>query len=96
MASPIEPHGPGQSHQADFRLSITKALGGQLAEAPRTLGRAPLREANLRRLQNRSGVHQLFTRGEPEDEFVYVERPNHFPHASGSTCANCQVARTAH
>ncbi|MFD7508584.1 GIY-YIG nuclease family protein [Streptomyces sp. NPDC059853] len=62
---------------SQFRLSITKALGDQLAEALSSLDRAPLTRQNLdlleeqaesERLSSRSGVYQLY-RG---DGLVYV------------------------
>ncbi|MFG2182099.1 GIY-YIG nuclease family protein [Streptomyces abikoensis] len=59
--------GRGVFHD-DFRLSITKALGDQLAEALTTLGRAPLNEENLSKLEERPGVYQLYV----NDAFVYV------------------------
>lgn len=71
MAPRITP-GSGGRYHAEFRLSITRALGDQLADALSGLDRAPLSEANLSGLQNRAGVYQLFIHREPEDEFVYV------------------------
>ncbi|MFD4560590.1 Eco29kI family restriction endonuclease [Streptomyces sp. NPDC058469] len=59
--------GRGTYHD-DFRLSITKALGDQLARALTHLGRAPLAEQYLARLDERPGVYQLYLQG----EFVYV------------------------
>ncbi|MCX3286047.1 GIY-YIG nuclease family protein [Streptomyces sp. NEAU-H22] len=59
--------GRGVFHD-DFRLSITKALGDQLAQALRSLGRAPLREESLAKLEERPGVYQLYV----NDVFVYV------------------------
>ncbi|RMI43888.1 GIY-YIG nuclease family protein [Streptomyces triticirhizae] len=62
---------------SQFRLSITRALGHQLAEAFDELAPAPLTPENLdrldeqaeaERLSSRSGVYQLYRRG----EFVYV------------------------
>jgi hypothetical protein len=53
---------------AEFRLSITKALGDQLAAALATLVPAPLRADELAKLQPRGGVYQLYHNG----EFVYV------------------------
>jgi Eco29kI-like restriction endonuclease len=59
--------GRGTYHD-DFRLSITKALGDQLAHALVRLGRAPLAEQCLASLDERPGVYQLYLHG----EFVYV------------------------
>lgn len=56
------------THHADFKLSITKALGDQLAEALTTLTPAPLTEENLKSLRGLPGVYQLRFRG----ELVYV------------------------
>jgi hypothetical protein len=53
---------------AEFRLSITKALGDQLAAALAALTPAPLKGECLAELQPRGGVYQLYHRG----EFVYV------------------------
>ncbi|HEY1176221.1 Eco29kI family restriction endonuclease [Streptomyces ossamyceticus] len=62
-----------------FRLSITKALGDQLADALDNLTPAPLTQENLdalderatiEKLQSRSGVYQLH-RG-PDHDLVYV------------------------
>ncbi|MDX3388264.1 GIY-YIG nuclease family protein [Streptomyces niveiscabiei] len=62
-----------------FRLSITRALGDQLAEALDKLTPAPLTQENLdalderariEKLQSRSGVYQLH-RG-PDQDLVYV------------------------
>ncbi|WP_436496168.1 Eco29kI family restriction endonuclease [Actinokineospora sp. HUAS TT18] len=58
----------GADYHADFRLSITKALGDQLAAALNGLGRASLAEENLAALDERPGVYQLYLGG----EFVYV------------------------
>jgi Eco29kI restriction endonuclease len=70
--TPLIDPGDGENYHADFRLSITRALGDQLADALEQLGRTPLCEANLDRLHSRPGVYQLFVRGEPKDAFVYV------------------------
>ncbi|MCZ9354889.1 GIY-YIG nuclease family protein [Streptomyces sp. IPPR8] len=51
-----------------FRLSITKALGDQLAEALERLGSAELSEPNLAALEERPGVYQLYHKG----ALVYV------------------------
>ncbi|MGH3549989.1 MAG: Eco29kI family restriction endonuclease [Pseudonocardiaceae bacterium] len=45
---------------ADFKLSITQALADQLAERLRPLRPAPLNESSLERVENRSGVYELF------------------------------------
>lgn len=66
-----------------FRLSITKALGDQLAQELSTLTPAPLSSENLDRLdaqaamegfEGRSGVYQLYRRveGEGDADLVYV------------------------
>lgn len=52
----------------DFRLSITQALGDQLASALADLEPAPLTVENLGELDERPGVYQLYRHG----EFVYV------------------------
>jgi hypothetical protein len=70
--TPLINPGDGENYHADFRLSITRALGDQLADALEQLGRTPLTEANLDRLRSRPGVYQLFVYGEPKDELVYV------------------------
>ncbi|MGY3843978.1 GIY-YIG nuclease family protein [Streptomyces hydrogenans] len=56
------------TYHNDFRLSITKALGDQLAQALTYLGRAPLAEQYLASLDERPGVYQLYLHG----AFVYV------------------------
>lgn len=61
------PDGRGPYHD-DFRLSITKALGDQLAAALEKLGRAPLDEQHLKALDERPGVYQLYL----NEKFVYV------------------------
>ncbi len=53
---------------AEFRLSITKALGDQLEASLATLSPAPLTVERLAQLQPRSGVYQLYYRS----AFVYV------------------------
>ncbi|MFB9832258.1 GIY-YIG nuclease family protein [Actinoallomurus acaciae] len=58
----------GETYHSDFTLSITKALGDQLADALDKLGTAPLSEASLQQLAEKAGVYQLYLRG----EFVYV------------------------
>ncbi|MYT71363.1 MULTISPECIES: GIY-YIG nuclease family protein [unclassified Streptomyces] len=58
---------PLENH-AEFKLSITKALGDQLAAALETLTPAPLTEENIARLPRHKGVYQLFRHGEP----VYI------------------------
>ncbi len=67
MTQAARPSGWGTYH-SDFRLSITKALGDQLAVALDGLGRAPLAEENLMVLDERPGVYQLYFKG----DFVYV------------------------
>lgn len=52
----------------DFRLSITRALGDQLAIALKALTPAPLSPENLEALAGRPGVYQLYRDG----KFVYV------------------------
>jgi hypothetical protein len=52
----------------EFRLSITKALGDQLAAALERLTPASLQAVELAKLQPRGGVYQLYHDG----EFVYV------------------------
>lgn len=58
----------GASHRADFRLSITKALKDQLAQALAELDPAPLSMDNLEDLEKRGGIYQLYH----NDKFVYV------------------------
>ncbi|MBR7833482.1 Eco29kI family restriction endonuclease [Actinospica durhamensis] len=58
-----EPH-----HFADFRLSITKALGDQLGEEIRKLTPAPLAPSALSGLKPEPGVYQLYRR----DKLVYI------------------------
>ncbi|MFI6170081.1 GIY-YIG nuclease family protein [Nocardia sp. NPDC051052] len=67
MTQAARPSGRGTYHD-DFRLSITKALGDQLAEALSHLEPAPLAEENLLRLDERPGVYQLYL----DRKFVYV------------------------
>ncbi|TXL84601.1 Eco29kI family restriction endonuclease [Streptomyces sp. IB2014 016-6] len=67
MSKPAETDASATNHD-DFRLSITQALGDQLAAALDKLTPAPLTEANLNRLGDRAGVYQLYRNG----EFVYV------------------------
>ncbi len=62
------------NQSADFRLSITKALGDQLAAALTKLTPAPLAVGNIHKLAPRSGVYQLHYL----DELIYIgkaERP---------------------
>lgn len=56
------------SFSEHFQLSITKALGDQLAEALAKLKPAPLTRENLDMLQKAPGVYQLYLKG----QFVYV------------------------
>ncbi|KOV89035.1 GIY-YIG nuclease family protein [Nocardia sp. NRRL S-836] len=65
LGAPLE--GRGAYHDT-FRLSITKALGDQLAEALKGLDHAPLTEECLAAVEERPGVYQLYLGG----EFVYV------------------------
>lgn len=51
-----------------FTLSITKALGDQLAADLAKLAKAPLSGANISQLSERPGVYQLYL----HDDFVYV------------------------
>ncbi|WP_326597895.1 Eco29kI family restriction endonuclease [Streptomyces sp. NBC_01803] len=67
MTQAARSDGRGIYHD-DFRLSITKALGDQLAHALTRLRRAPLAEQCLASLDERPGVYQLYLHG----EFVYV------------------------
>jgi hypothetical protein len=67
MTQAAGPDGRGIYHD-DFRLSITKALGDQLAAALEKLGRAPLDEEHLKALDERPGVYQLYLK----KKFVYV------------------------
>src|SRR5689334_4898102 len=67
MMQAAGPDGRGTYHD-DFRLSITKALGDQLAAALEKLGRAPLDEQHLKALDERPGVYQLYI----NEKFVYV------------------------
>lgn len=53
---------------AEFRLSITKALTSQLVESLDELEPEPLTSKNLKNLDARSGVYQLYVVG----ELVYV------------------------
>ncbi|MGW0432342.1 GIY-YIG nuclease family protein [Micromonospora sp. NPDC003197] len=55
-------------NSADFRLSITRALGDQLAESLEKLTPAPLDLASIAALAPRPGVYQLYE----DDHFVYV------------------------
>ncbi|MBO1414619.1 Eco29kI family restriction endonuclease [Streptomyces sp. FH025] len=67
--------GQGTYHDS-FRLSITKALGDQLAEALDCLTPAPLTAAALEELEERPGVYQLHREsdvdGDEDTGFVYV------------------------
>ncbi|MFC4125198.1 GIY-YIG nuclease family protein [Nocardia rhizosphaerae] len=60
--------GGGGTHHSDFRLSITKALGDQLAVALEALVPIALTEVNLVGVDERPGVYQLYLDG----QFVYV------------------------
>ncbi|MFF9034042.1 GIY-YIG nuclease family protein [Streptomyces sp. NPDC014892] len=58
---------PLENH-AEFKLSITKALGDQLAAALEKLTPAPLTEGNINSLPRHKGVYQLYRHGDP----VYI------------------------
>lgn len=58
---------PLENH-AEFKLSITQALGDQLAQALKGLEPAPLTEENIDRLPSHKGVYQLYRHGDP----VYI------------------------
>jgi hypothetical protein len=62
------------SHKAEFKLSITRALSDQLAVALADLTAAPLTRAAIDALDARPGVYQLYL----HDDLVYVGK------ASGS------------
>ncbi|MCJ1678251.1 GIY-YIG nuclease family protein [Streptomyces sp. APSN-46.1] len=66
--TPVVGSDDGTQYHKDFTLSITKALGDQLADALDGMGRAPLREESIARLKEKPGVYQLYL----NDEFVYV------------------------
>ncbi|WP_405464064.1 Eco29kI family restriction endonuclease [Streptomyces anulatus] len=66
--TPVVGSDDGTQYHKDFTLSITKALGDQLAAALKGLDRAPLAEENIARLKEKPGVYQLYLNG----EFVYV------------------------
>ncbi|MFE7453068.1 Eco29kI family restriction endonuclease [Streptomyces griseus] len=66
--APVVGSDDGTQYHKDFTLSITKALGDQLAAALDGLDRAPLAEPNIARLKEKPGVYQLYLDG----EFVYV------------------------
>ena len=56
---------------AEFKLSITRAMADQLAEALSRLQRAPLTPASLVDVQPRPGVYKLFL----HDQRVYEGKP---------------------
>jgi hypothetical protein len=58
----------GTIYHADFRLSITKALSDQLADALDHLKPVALTLENIEALEPRDGVYQLYRNG----KFVYV------------------------
>jgi hypothetical protein len=60
---------------AEFKLSITKALGDQLAEHLASLVRAPLTEENLAKLPPLKGVYQLYRHG----KLVYIGKADALP-----------------
>lgn len=66
--TPVVGSDDGTQYHKDFTLSITKALGDQLAAALDGLDRAPLAEENIARIKEKPGVYQLYLKG----EFVYV------------------------
>ncbi|MFF3265305.1 Eco29kI family restriction endonuclease [Streptomyces sp. NPDC002932] len=66
--APVVGSDDGTQYHKDFTLSITKALGDQLAAALKGLDRAPLAEESIARLKEKPGVYQLYLNG----EFVYV------------------------
>ncbi|MDT0317968.1 GIY-YIG nuclease family protein [Streptomyces millisiae] len=66
--TPVVGSDDGTRYHKDFTLSITKALGDQLAAALGELDRAPLAEESIARLKEKPGVYQLYLNG----EFVYV------------------------
>jgi hypothetical protein len=67
MAPVVSPDDGTQYHK-DFTLSITKALGDQLAAALDGLDRAPLTDRSIAALKENPGVYQLYLNG----SFVYV------------------------
>lgn len=67
----MAPHTHGDArpaHDAEFKLSITQALGDQLAAALEDLTPAPLTLENIRGLRPHAGVYQLYL----GDDLVYV------------------------
>ncbi|MGW1224594.1 GIY-YIG nuclease family protein [Streptomyces sp. NPDC002530] len=77
-------------NHAEFKLSITKALGDQLAAALDDLTPAPLTSDNIRALRPLPGVYQLYK----DDDLVYVGKADrslprriekHFRKISGRT-----------
>ncbi|MFD4398475.1 GIY-YIG nuclease family protein [Kitasatospora sp. NPDC058478] len=66
--TPVVGPDEGPRYHKDFTLSITKALGDQLAAALDGLEPAPLHEDSIKELRERAGVYQLYLNG----EFVYV------------------------
>ncbi|MFE5841252.1 Eco29kI family restriction endonuclease [Streptomyces niveus] len=66
--TPVVGSDDGPQYHKDFTLSITKALGDQLADALGKLDRAPLTEESLACLKEKPGVYQLYL----NDKFVYV------------------------
>ncbi|MDA0564663.1 GIY-YIG nuclease family protein [Streptomonospora sp. S1-112] len=67
MAPVVNPD-DGTRYHKEFTLSITKALGDQLAAALDGLDSAPLAEPNIAHLKEKPGVYQLYLNG----AFVYV------------------------
>lgn len=66
--APVVGSEDGTQYHKDFTLSITKALGDQLAKALEELGQAPLDKDSIALLKEKPGVYQLYLNG----EFVYV------------------------
>ncbi|MFI6229906.1 GIY-YIG nuclease family protein [Micromonospora echinospora] len=62
------------ANSAEFRLSITRALGDQLAESLSKLAPAPLDLPGITGLAPRPGVYQLYE----DDTFVYVGKADNF------------------
>ncbi|MEU8473490.1 Eco29kI family restriction endonuclease [Streptomyces hygroscopicus] len=89
----MTPHDHGETqlaHHAEFKLSITKALGDQLAYALKDLTPAPLTLENIRSLRPQPGVYQLYL----HSDLVYVGKADrslpqriekHFRKISGRT-----------
>lgn len=90
--TPVVGSDDGTQYHKDFTLSITKALGDQLAAALDGLDRAPLTEPNIARLKEKPGVYQLYLNG----EFVYVGKADKsLPPVSATTSARSRGAATS-